>query len=107
MTGFELRTSGIGSNRSTNWATTTAPRNSIRLSSIELEGRAPDQYLIHLDVDWKVPMDPVRVKVDSLCTFIDGPPFSKDWLDQDLIPTRVFTQSPYLSRVSYLDYYRI
>ena len=24
MTGFELRTSGIGSNRSTNWATTTA-----------------------------------------------------------------------------------
>ena len=24
MTGFEPRTSGIGSNRSTNWATTTA-----------------------------------------------------------------------------------
>ena len=24
MTGFKLRTSGIGSNRSTNWATTTA-----------------------------------------------------------------------------------
>ena len=24
MTGFELRTSGIGSDRSTNWATTTA-----------------------------------------------------------------------------------
>ena len=24
MTGFELQTSGVGSNRSTNWATTTA-----------------------------------------------------------------------------------
>ena len=24
MTGFELRTSGVGSNRSTNWTTTTA-----------------------------------------------------------------------------------
>ena len=28
MTGFELRTSGIGSDRATNWATTTALRNS-------------------------------------------------------------------------------
>ena len=27
MTGFELWTSGIGSNRSTNWATTTAQKN--------------------------------------------------------------------------------
>ena len=26
MTGFEPRTSGVGSNRSTNWATTTAPK---------------------------------------------------------------------------------
>ena len=27
MTGFEPRTSGVGSDRSTNWATTTAPKN--------------------------------------------------------------------------------
>ena len=30
MTGFEPRTSGIGSNRSTNWATTTAPKFRLR-----------------------------------------------------------------------------
>ena len=29
MTGFELRTSGIGSDCSTNWAITTAPNNGI------------------------------------------------------------------------------
>ena len=33
MTGFEPRTSGIGSGRSTNWGTTTAPLSFIRQSS--------------------------------------------------------------------------
>ena len=29
MAGFEPRTSGVGSNRSANWATTTAPNDNI------------------------------------------------------------------------------
>ena len=34
MTGFELRTSEIGSDHSTNWATTTAPKNALNVWSV-------------------------------------------------------------------------
>ena len=46
MTGFEPRTSGIGSNRSTNWATTTA-LHQIVVSSVDLwhKGRGFDSIL--------------------------------------------------------------
>ena len=39
MTGFKLRTSGVGSNRSANWATTTAQAESVLLS-IRLYGQS-------------------------------------------------------------------
>ena len=39
MTGFELQTSGIASNRSTNWATTTGTRDPSRKSISNLNIR--------------------------------------------------------------------
>ena len=39
MTGFEPRTSGVGSNRSTNWATTTALLLTVLYAKIELTRR--------------------------------------------------------------------
>ena len=35
MTGFELQTSEVGSNRSTNWATTTAPTADLCLNNVQ------------------------------------------------------------------------
>ena len=53
MTGFEPRTSGIGSNRSTNWATTTAqkllfPMNYADLLSLVFHGLCQVQFILQI-----------------------------------------------------------
>ena len=54
MTGFEKRTSGVGSNRSTNWATTTAPR--LRIVKIRQKAVQPNSgEFFFLKKQWAIP----------------------------------------------------
>ena len=62
MTGFEPRTSSIGSNRSTNWATTTAQPRPLPFLSQVCKGRDRNK-----DFRWHMSFHPFWPLSDLLC----------------------------------------
>ena len=83
MTGFEPRTSGIGSDRSTNWATTTAQRLNVCIAANVTSKKSPNVYksclkMISLEkLKILTPLQKLPKNVIDLCKLIFATGFEK------------------------------